>query len=87
MAKEAGEAALEDARIHFSDVEQAVVGYVYGESTCGQRAVYPLGMTGIPIYNVGRAHLLSYSLGVSMRDIFEAQLFRLGPLPTTILFR
>ena len=23
-----------------------------GESCCGQRALYPLGMTGIPIYNV-----------------------------------
>ena len=28
------------------------VGYVYGDSTCGQRAVYQLGLTGIPIYNV-----------------------------------
>ena len=23
-----------------------------GDSTCGQRALYPLGMTGIPIFNV-----------------------------------
>lgn len=23
-----------------------------GESCCGQRALYPLGMSGIPIYNV-----------------------------------
>lgn len=23
-----------------------------GESTCGQRALYEIGMTGIPIYNV-----------------------------------
>lgn len=30
----------------------AAVGYVYGDSTCGQRAVYEVGMTGIPIYNV-----------------------------------
>jgi hypothetical protein len=28
------------------------VGYCYGDSTCGQRAVYQLGMTGVPIYNV-----------------------------------
>lgn len=28
------------------------VGYVYGDSTCGQRAVYQLGMTGVPVYNV-----------------------------------
>ena len=32
--------------------DQAAVGYVYGDSTCGQRALYPLGMTGIPVYNV-----------------------------------
>src|SRR5437667_3409937 len=52
MAKEAGMKALEDAGIPYSEVEQAVVGYVYGESTCGQRAVYQLGLTGIPVYNV-----------------------------------
>src|SRR6266511_1972323 len=52
MAKEAGTKALEDAGIPYSEVEQAVVGYVYGESTCGQRAVYQLGLTGIPVYNV-----------------------------------
>ena len=23
-----------------------------GDSTCGQRAVYQMGMTGIPVYNV-----------------------------------
>eukprot|EP01027_Heterolobosea_sp_BB2_P009130 GEZU01013501.1.p1 GENE.GEZU01013501.1~~GEZU01013501.1.p1 ORF type:complete len:333 (-),score=101.02 GEZU01013501.1:26-1024(-) len=52
MAKEAGEKALEDAGIKYDQVQQAVVGYVYGDSTCGQRAVYELGLTGIPIYNV-----------------------------------
>lgn len=24
-----------------------------GDSTCGQRAVYEIGMTGVPVYNVG----------------------------------
>ncbi len=52
MAKEAGTKALDDAGIPYEAVEQAVVGYVYGESTCGQRAVYQLGLTGIPVYNV-----------------------------------
>ncbi|XP_022103364.1 non-specific lipid-transfer protein-like isoform X2 [Acanthaster planci] len=51
MAKEAGTKALHDAGIKYSDVEQGVVGYVYGDTTCGQRAMYQLGMTGIPIYN------------------------------------
>merc|ERR1712119_222620 len=52
MAKESVTAALEDASLEYSSVEQACVGYVYGDSTCGQRALYPLGMTGIPVYNV-----------------------------------
>ncbi len=52
MAKESGTKALEDAGISFEEVEQAYVGYVYGESTSGQRAVYELGMTGIPVVNV-----------------------------------
>jgi acetyl-CoA acyltransferase len=52
MAKESGTKALEDAGIAYEEVEQAYVGYVYGESTAGQRAVYELGLTGIPIVNV-----------------------------------
>ena len=52
MAKEAGTKALQDAGIGFDKIEQAAVGYCYGDSTAGQRAVYSLGMTGIPIYNV-----------------------------------
>jgi acetyl-CoA acetyltransferase len=52
MAREAGTKALEDAGIAYDLVEQVNVGYVYGDSTCGQRAVYELGMTGVPITNV-----------------------------------
>ncbi len=52
MAKEAGTKALADAGIDYREVEQAYVGYVYGESTSGQRAVYELGMSGIPVVNV-----------------------------------
>ncbi|KAF4533146.1 hypothetical protein B566_EDAN007957 [Ephemera danica] len=52
MAKESITKALRDARISHSDVQQACVGYVYGDSTCGQRAIYEVGMSGIPIYNV-----------------------------------
>ncbi|UJW29606.1 lipid-transfer protein [Saccharothrix sp. AJ9571] len=52
MAREAGTNALADAGIDYERVEQAYVGYVYGESTSGQRAVYELGLTGIPVVNV-----------------------------------
>eukprot|EP01100_Stratorugosa_tubuloviscum_P003634 TRINITY_DN1883_c0_g4_i1.p1 TRINITY_DN1883_c0_g4~~TRINITY_DN1883_c0_g4_i1.p1 ORF type:complete len:545 (-),score=224.42 TRINITY_DN1883_c0_g4_i1:131-1765(-) len=50
--KEAITKALADSSIHFSQIQQICVGYVYGDSTCGQRAVYEVGMTGVPIYNV-----------------------------------
>ena len=33
-------------------IEQGFVGYCSGDSTSGQRALYELGMTGIPIVNV-----------------------------------
>ena len=52
MAKEAGTKALQDAGIAYDQIEQACVGYCYGDSTAGQRAIYGLGLTGIPIYNV-----------------------------------
>lgn len=52
MAREAGTKALTDAGIDYGQVEQAYVGYVYGESCAGHRAAYELGMTGIPVFNV-----------------------------------
>ncbi len=51
-AKEAGQTALADAGIAYEAVEQVYAGYVYGDSTYGQRAVYALGLTGIPVLNV-----------------------------------
>ena len=52
MAREAGTKALEDAGIAYDAIEQAYVGYCYGDSTSGQRGVYGLGLTGIPVINV-----------------------------------
>jgi acetyl-CoA acetyltransferase len=52
MAATATRAALADAGIGYAQVEQAYAGYVYGDSTCGQRALYEVGMTGIPVVNV-----------------------------------
>ncbi len=52
MAAEATRLALADAGIGYGQVQQALVGYVYGDSTAGQRALYDVGMTGIPIVNV-----------------------------------
>jgi acetyl-CoA acyltransferase len=51
-AREAGERALADASIAYAEVDQAFAGYCYGDSTYGERALYGLGLTGIPIVNV-----------------------------------
>jgi sterol carrier protein 2 len=52
MGARAGRLALADAGIGYAALQQAYVGYVYGDSTSGQKAVYALGMSGIPIFNV-----------------------------------
>lgn len=52
MVREAGTAALDDAGVRYDQVEQVPVGYCFQASTAGQRAVYELGLTGVPVYNV-----------------------------------
>ena len=52
MARESGTNALADAGIDYREIEHGFVGYCSGDSTSGQRALYELGMTGIPIVNV-----------------------------------
>ena len=52
MGASAAQAALADAGIPYASIERAYVGYVYGDSTCGQAAVYKVGLTGIPVFNV-----------------------------------
>ena len=52
MAANAARTALKDAGVDYQSIEQAYAGYVFGDSTCGQRAVYEVGLTGIPVFNV-----------------------------------
>jgi len=52
MGKEAVEDALKDAGITYDKIEQAQVGWVYADSCAGQKVLYDVGMTGIPIFNV-----------------------------------
>ncbi|KHJ91259.1 thiolase protein, partial [Oesophagostomum dentatum] len=47
--------ALNDCKVQYSDIQQATVGYLFGGTCCGQRALYELGFTGIPIFNVNNA--------------------------------
>ncbi|MEU0500954.1 lipid-transfer protein [Nocardia sp. NPDC005998] len=52
MGESAARAAIADAGIDYAAVEQAYVGYVYGDSTAGQAALYRVGTSGIPVVNV-----------------------------------
>ena len=52
MGAQAVRLALADAGLPYADIQQAYAGYVYGDSTSGQRALYEVGMTGIPVINV-----------------------------------
>lgn len=52
MGATATRQALADAGVDYNLVQQAYVGYVYGDSTCGQKALYDVGMSGIPVINV-----------------------------------
>jgi len=52
MGTRAAKAALEDAGVDYALTEQAYVSYVYGDSTSGQAAIYGVGLTGIPVFNL-----------------------------------
>jgi len=52
MGASAAKAALADAKLPYERVEKAVAGYCYGDPTCGQKAIYKLGLTGAPVFNV-----------------------------------
>ncbi|MDT7837364.1 lipid-transfer protein [Aquabacterium sp. OR-4] len=52
MGAEAARRALADAGLDVARIEQAYVGYVFGDSCAGQAAVYEVGLTGVPVINV-----------------------------------
>ncbi|CAB3735154.1 lipid-transfer protein [Paraburkholderia rhynchosiae] len=52
MGARATRLALDDAGVQYEAIQQAYAGFVYGDSTAGQRALYHVGMTGLPIINV-----------------------------------
>ncbi len=52
MGAKAIRGALADAGIGYDAIEHVYAGYVYGDSTCGQRVAYEVGMTGIPVFNL-----------------------------------
>lgn len=52
MVGQAVTEALADARVSYDRVQRAAVGYVFQPSAAGQRALYPIGLSGVPVVNV-----------------------------------
>ena len=47
--------ALKDASIDYADIDDVFVAYIYGDTCCGQRIAYDVGLTGVRITNVNNA--------------------------------
>jgi acetyl-CoA acetyltransferase len=95
LGRQAGQRALLDAGISYEKIEQGYVGYIFESSCAGQRVLYELGMTGIPIVNVNNncaTGSTAFYLGVSavksgMANCVIALGFdkmKKGPLPMEI---
>ncbi|WP_370599280.1 lipid-transfer protein [Pseudomonas nitroreducens] len=52
MGEQAVRVALADAGVGYESIQQAYASYIFGDSTSGQRVLYNVGMTGIPVINV-----------------------------------
>ncbi|MBM7063000.1 lipid-transfer protein [Pseudomonas sp. UL073] len=52
MGEQAVRIALADAGVGYESIQQAYASYVFADSTAGQRVLYNVGMTGIPVINV-----------------------------------
>jgi len=55
MAAKAISGAINDSGIDPRLIEQAYAAYIYGDTTCGQNALYDVFQTGIPVINVNNA--------------------------------
>ena len=52
LGARAAKAALTDAGVDYQVIDQVYAGFVYGDSCCGQAAIYHVGLTGVPVINV-----------------------------------
>jgi len=78
MVRESGTKAFEDAKLTIDDIEQVAMGYCYGDTTCGQRAFYELGLTGIPVYNVNNACTTASTALFMIKQFIEGGLIDCG---------
>jgi sterol carrier protein 2 len=60
-------------------VSRSCVGYCFGDSTCGQRAAYTMGLTGVPVYNVNN------NCATGSTAMFMARQFVAGGLSECVL--
>lgn len=74
MVAEAVNAALGDAGVNYDDIQRAAVGYVFQPSTAGQRALYDIGLTGIPVVNVNNNCATGSTALVMAREWVQAGL-------------
>ena len=72
MVVKATKNALKDAGVDYTEIEQATAGYVFGDSTCGQRALYGVGLSQIPIFNVNNNCATGSSALMLARQAVEA---------------
>ena len=49
MGAKATKLALEDSGVAYNKIQSAFVGYVFGDSTSGQRALYPVSYTHLTL--------------------------------------
>ena len=81
MGARAIRAALADAGLDYDKIQQVYAGYVYGDSCSGQRAVYDVGMSGVPVINVNNnpysalstSSKLSIRLNISSKGILPVK--------------
>ena len=95
LCHEAIREALAMARVEPADFEQAFAGYVNGMSCQGQRALYTMGLGGIPVYNVhsycstgsSALHLAYQSIASGMNECvlaFGFEKMEKGPLDSQL---
>jgi sterol carrier protein 2 len=72
---EAASKALIDSNLTYDNIQFAATGYCFGkvnffiigDSTCGQRALYQLGLTQIPVVNVNNKYICINNVIVALQ--------------------
>ena len=59
MGAKAAKLALRDSGVDYKSIQSAFVGYVFGDSTSGQRALYHVGMIQSPLTRCGISKYIS----------------------------